>query len=204
MDLFELFIKHYILRNKAEYSRQIAKKTPKIPLPIVGSATPGGEASPELLEEINKRAALLPYKLDPLQGLNDYYTHPETVQYEVEMATRRQPGVKSPYDCDDLALYAYSLAEKAGVAFGARKIWNLIIAPQNQVTQMWANHVIAAFKFTNHQGEWWCVIDTNTAYGKTLFWFQGNEAQAKVHFIRHFSGVYNVNYYKIIAVEPPF
>jgi hypothetical protein len=198
MDLLADFIEGYYLPNKADFSRGMAARTPKRPLPKLGTAD-NGQVTLGLVDAINEQCTKLPYKMDPMWGLTDYYTHHETVQYEIEYNTRNEP-----YDCDDLANYAYELAGVAGVYESNRRIWNLIIAPVNQFSQCWANHVISAFKYVNHQGAWWAVIDTNTAYNKTVFWHLGTEEEAKARFIQQFSGIHKVNYYKILAVTPPF
>lgn len=187
-----------ILPNKQKYSQQVGAKTPKAALPVLGKPQ-NGQVSLGLIDAINEQCAKLKYKTDPLWGLKDYYTHPETVQYEVNNKTRTQP-----YDCDDLAVYAYALAEAAGVARANCRIWNLIINPPQQISQMWANHVIACFRHDNGQGTWWGVIDTNTAYNDQVFWHLGTEEQAMARFIEQFSGIYKVNYYKIIPVQYPF
>lgn len=187
-----------ILPNKQKFSQQVGSKTPHRPLPVLG-ANQNGQVSLGLIAAINKQCAKAPYRLDPLWGLKDYYTHPETVQYEIDYNTRKQP-----YDCDDLAVYAHALAEAAGVSRDNCRIWNLIINPPQQVSQMWANHVIAAFRHDNGQGTWWGVIDTNTAYHGQIFWHLGTEEEAKARFVQQFSGIYNVNYFKIIPVQYPF
>ena len=99
-----------ILPLKEELSRDIALKTPQRPVAVLGKARDNGQVSLSLINEINRQCARLPYKLDPLGGLKDYYTHPQTVQYSIENGTRTVP-----YDCDDLAVYAHALAEAASV-----------------------------------------------------------------------------------------
>ena len=198
MDFFENMVR-WILDNKRNFSQHVASGSEKAPLPIVGSADKSGYPTPELAKLVNLKCSELVYTSDPNGGLTDFYNHPEFTQW-------RQNNQKwqDPCDCDDFAVYAVALFRKAGVKVEHAWIWNLIIDPGYQFSQMWANHVICGFKLMSGGQIWTGIIDTNTAANKQVLWFKCSPEEAKPAIIKHFNGVYKVNYYKILEVQYPF
>lgn len=198
MDFFEQIVR-WILENKKQFSLTVAKASKKVPLPVIGTAR-NGYPDVKQAQDINLKCSELVYTSDPNGGITDYYNHPEATQYRQDNKLWSEPC-----DCDDFAVYAVALFRKAGVKPENAWIWNLIINPGNQFTQMWANHVICGFKLVSHDGQMWTgVIDTNTAATKQILWFKCSPEQAKPEIIKHFNNVYKVNYYKLIEVEYPF
>lgn len=201
-DLFSAFIEGWILPQKAHWSRQIAVNIPtdKLrPIPALGKANADGYLPLSVLKDINAQCGKLQYKLDPLWGMSDYYTLPELTQYQLEKGRWEYPC-----DCDDFAVYARALMLAAGVEPVNCWIWNLIIAPGSQITQAWANHVICGFEYWDGNKHWTGVIDTNTAARKKIFWQTGTREFTAERFIKQFSDIYQVNYYKLLQVPDPF
>lgn len=197
MDFFEQIVR-WILANKKQFSLDVAKHSKKSPLPVIGKAE-NGYPGVKQAEDINKKCSELVYTSDPNGGITDYYTHPEATQYRQDNKIWTDPC-----DCDDFAVYAVALFRKAGVKPENAWIWNLIINPGNQFTQMWANHVICGFRLMSDNQVWTGIIDTNTAATKQILWFKCSPEEAKPAIIKHFNNVYKVNYYKLIEVEYPF
>ena len=206
MDIFEIFVRGY-LGKKEHDSKQIAHAQHKLrsPLPIVGSAKNNGSITIALAHAVNEQCAKLKYKLDPLGGVSDYYNHPETTQYRLDMKNNTLPC-----DCDDFAVYAVGRFRKAGAHPLNAWVWNLIIDPMSQFTQAWANHVICGFALRDAKGQTWTgIIDTNTAARDKIFWFKGDKDKTQDAIIKHFRNIYKragkeANYYKLIEAKYPF
>lgn len=197
MDFFESVVR-WILDNKRNFSLQIAQGSKKAPLPVIGGSQ-NGYPGVKQAADINLLCSELVYTSDPNGGITDYYNHPEATQY------RQNNKVWSdPCDCDDFAVYAVALFRAGGVKPENAWIWNLIIAPVNQFSQMWANHVICGFKLMSGAQVWTGIIDTNTAANKQVIWFKCSPEEAKPAIIKHFNDIYKVNYYKVLEVDYPF
>jgi len=202
MDWLESFIKGVYLPNKAAYSRQCdaaLKGAQHAALPVLGKAGNDGRLSIDTINAINEQCGRLKYVSDPLGGLLDYYTHPETTQWALN--NNRQD---IPCDCDDYAVYAVALARACGIAWDKAWVWNLIINPSNQISQCWANHVICGIEYWDGTRYWTAIIDTNSAARHQPWWFQGDRAAVEQAVIANFSALYKVNYYKLIPVDWPF
>jgi len=201
MSLFKYLVENVYLPKKARDSRLINRGFSKRPLPVLGSASPQGLPSKSLIEAINTHCGHLPYKIDPLYGLSDYYNAPEVSQYKLESKDE-----SIHFDCDDLAVLAVGLARLAGVSFQHAYVLNLIINPWNQFTQAWANHVIAGFDFIDGDGKpWTAIIDTNSAGRRAKpYWYQGTLDDVRPEIIGMFSRIYRVNYKWLLEVPYPF
>jgi hypothetical protein len=201
MDLFEGFITGFYLPRKAAWSREIDAKVKNshAPLPVLGKAGADGRLSKQVIEAINSQCGKLQYTSDPLGGLADFYNHPELSQWRLNNKRWDQPC-----DCDDFAVYAVALARACGTAQDKAWVWNLIITPGNQISQAWANHVIAGFELWDGTKLWTAIIDTNSASRNQVSWFQGDRQQTQAAILAHFNAVYKVSYYKLLAVPYPF
>lgn len=201
MDPLELLIKNWYLPMKAERSRAEAIGKHRAPLPQFPGAN-NGYSSQALAKAINSYLGPFKYRLDPMNGIWDYYNHPE------HSVWRHQKGeTESPMDCDDFAVLAYCLFKTNGVKPENLRLWNLIVSAPAQLGQAWANHVICGFAYYDGAGEPWTgAIDTNTAARNNVFWFRGhpNTTQAQNAVIARFKAIYNADYYKLIADNYPF
>lgn len=213
--------------------RELAKNLPRTPIPVLGSSK-GGLCTIQLAREINAYLSDFNYRLDPLNGVYDFYNHPEVSE------NRHKTGNKDlPMDCDDFAAYAVGSMLQSGVKQENTRLWTLVVyslfqiieswtkltAPHMfnilqpvlaQIIQSWANHVICGFSIIDGNGVTWTgVIDTNTAAraklkgvgkDKAIFWFKGHPDDLNVQqaIVEKFSSIYNVNYYKLIADKYPF
>lgn len=199
-DLFEAAVRGFLAR-KQTISRDRAARTPKAPLPVLGKAGADGRVSKETIEAVNRQCGKMPYQQDPWFGIDDFYNHPETSQWRLN-----NEKWDIPYDCDDYATYAVALLRACGLAHSKAWLWNLLINPAHQLTDMAYNHVIAGVEYWDGTSIWTAVIDTNTAASGKLFWVKGSPdleaVQAAV--IQHFNAVYKKQYYKVLRVDYPF
>lgn len=201
MDYFALAIQNWYLPRKAEGSRRRALLDVNFrrPLPVLGGVHPDGRLTRSTVDAINTQLGKLTYTSDPLWGADDYYSHPRSIQWRLENQRN-----DLPCDCDDYAVYAVALARAAGMNHTEGWVWNLIIDPAKQVSQAWANHVIAAFAYGTGSEQWIAVIDTTSAGRGKVVWFSGTEQSVHAQVIDHFNRVYSVSYYKILRVPYPF
>ena len=188
MDWFSGLVKTVYLPLKVRRSQDFLRM-PRKPLPRVGSAK-NGEITLELANAVNKQCGRLKYQADPVNGLFDMYNHPEHTQHLLETGNY----AVSSNDCDDYTAYAQGLFREAGVMNSEHWEWNMVVTPLKQISQGKYNHVICGFKM----GEWYGVIDTNTAARGGIFWYKGNLNDAKAHFIETFKGIYKVDYYALV------
>ncbi len=200
-DPFIDFVRSCILPNKQKFSQELAAKFPlnRSPLPRLGQAGTDGRVSMSTIESVNAQCAQLRYNADPLWGLSDFYNHPEYTEW-----MRKYNQWKDPCDCDDFAVYAVALLHKCGINHSKAWIWNLLVDPPSQVTQAWANHVIAGVEYWDGQKIWTAIIDTNSAKQGRPYWFQGDKIAVQSSVIQHFRDIYKVNYYTLITVPFPF
>jgi hypothetical protein len=204
MDPLELFIINFYLpvikagNTKAEDLKRYAKRCP---VPCLGSAK-NGMPTVALATAINAHLKAYPYRLDPMNGIYDFYNHPEFSVWR-----QKYMSFDSPMDCDDFAVLAYALFKAAGVYTDNLRLWNLIVSAPAQFCQAWANHVICGFGLIDGKNDPWTgVIDTNTAARGTVFFFRGTpeSSQAQTAIIAKFKAIYNADYYKIIPDKYPF
>lgn len=159
---------------KAHISRWIARRSPRSPLPAFRS--PG-----ELAAYMRQR---LEYVADPLGGALDYYTHPETVQHQIEH------GGWHSQDCDDHAVYAYlALSRMPGIRP------RLVTLVDARITM---SHVVCAFRT---EGGGFGVIDTNGL----RFWAATIKPEDEDRLlVERFGGLYRCTYVAALTTPYPF
>lgn len=198
--IFEFLVKSVYLPLKASFSRKVANDYQRFKRSLPKLAEYQENIDINTAKVVNEYCAQLNYVSDPLNGVIDYYNHPEHTQWIIE-----EKRFDLPYDCDDLAVLAVSLFRKIGYSYDKVKLCNLIISPLKQFTQMYANHVICVLEFVDTRGIiWTAVIDTNTVANKQLFMFEGNFEQTRKQIIDLFCNIYKVSYYRLIPVPDPF
>lgn len=195
---FNLVLSGYFSKKESD-SRMIAKGSPKEPLPRI-TGNNNHEIITKASDYIIKN---LKYVADPLTF--DYYTHPETVQFEVNHG-------KTTYgkDCDDFSSYAYLLLKNSGI----NNISVVTIIPQilPDLTQIkWCHVILLGFYHDKSDNTFWAyTIDTNG-----LFWYKfplpsflgdynQNLKAVEKEVLKKFSGLYNTNYVLMIDHGYPF
>ena len=110
----------------------------------------------------------LKYVADPITF--DYYTHPETVQSEVNTS-------KTTYgkDCDDFSCFAYKVLRDSGIPENNISVVSII--PEINLNTLdnikWAHVLLVGFYYDLDNKQSWCyVIDTNG-----LNWFPTNDCR---------------------------
>lgn len=187
-DLFAGAVKSIYLPLKVMRSKKFLRM-PRNPLPKVSEAE-NGKITLALANAVNAQCGKLTYQPDPANGLYDMYNHPEHTQYLLDTGNYG----KSSNDCDDYAAYAQALFREAGVDPSEHWEWNVLVKLLKQPTQGKYNHVICGFRM----GDWYGVIDTNTAARGKIFWFKGSLNDAKKHFIETFKETYPADYYELV------
>ncbi len=132
------------------------------------------------------------YTGDPLWGIDDYYLHPEYVQFCIDTDQKD----RIPVDCDDYACYAYMGLQSIGCQ-GVQML-NLITNPL-YLWDLKMCHVICKFEYF-WNGNWWVgIIDTNPG----IRWFlKNNTWENKVR--ETFGNMYKIEYKYLIPVQYPF
>lgn len=195
---FNMILSGYFAKKESD-SRLIAKGSPKTTLPKIT-----GNNNHEIITKANDYIIKnLKYVADPLTF--DYYTHPETVQFEVN-------NNKSNYgkDCDDFANYAYLLLKNSGV--NNTSVVTIIPQLLPDVTQLkWAHVILVGFYHDKSDNSKWAyTMDTNG-----LNWFKfplpdffGNYSQnlkaVETDILKRFSEIYKTNYVLMCDHGYPF
>lgn len=152
------------LQNKEDRSRVWAKDAPKAD--SIPNFTQGTElATIEAINDYIKSNFV--YVSDPLGGAIDYYTHPLTVQHEVNEGT-----MSFGKDCDDFSSYAYYALIHSGLNPEFVTVATIVPDLTKDITQIKWCHVICVFDYKNTEPDnngfsWKGTIDTNG-----LHWFK--------------------------------
>ncbi len=168
------------LTAKATYSKAINAPWPRLALPNFDG-----------YESLINCLAKFPYRADPVGGLADYYTHPETAQY----CQKNNCWGTVAFDCDDSAAYAHLALTKMGYVC---MMMNLLVGPLDFFNYR-KNHVICLFRHKQHT-HWWGVIDTHPF----IHWVDTALGERDAMVIAEFSRRYGVKYEYLIPVQYPF